>query len=199
MLMAQVLTLNGLILPGISKIMKNIKQSRKDEQDGFTLIEVIMYIALFSIIIGGIVGLAILATSQRQKNEVTNSVNYQGEAVMSLITQDIHGASSITTPGLGTSSSTLSLATSLVSSNPSVFSGSTSGGITSLEISQGSPAVNTLLTNSHVKVSNISFMNMGLPSTKGSILISFTITYNSTSSLQEFQYQKTFYGAASIP
>jgi hypothetical protein len=66
-------------------------------------------------------------------------------------------------------------------------------------MSEGSPAVNSDLTNSHVTVSNLTFTNMSLSGTKGSVLISFTISYRTGSARQEFNISKRFFGAATIP
>jgi len=179
-------------------MMKSM-QPTKTHQKGFTLIEVILYITIFAMIIGAIAGLTILTVSQRQKNEVISSVNYQGEAVLSLLSQTIHQASSINAPSLGTSSGALSLTMPTQSVNPTIFSSYNDGSTTHLEISQGSPAVNSYLTNSHVTLSNLNFSNLGLSGTRGSIQISFTLSYLSSSPLEEFTYQKTFSGASSIP
>lgn len=153
---------------------------------------------MFALIIGAVVGLAILATSQRQYNQVVNIVNLQGESVVGLITQTIGNASSITSPSLGSSAATLTLAMPTSSANPTVFNTYNDSKVVHLQINQGSPAVTTYLTNSHVTISNLNFSNEGLSSTPGSILVSFTLSYKSTSSLEEYNFQKTFYGSASI-
>jgi type II secretory pathway pseudopilin PulG len=190
--------LNGLTLRGINKKMNHLNQPKKSNNHGFTLIEILIYITMFSLIIGAVVGLAILATSQRQKNQVLNIVNLQGESVISIINQDIDNSSSITSPSLGNSATTLTLAMPTTAANPTVFSSYNDGSTTHLEISQGSPAVTTYLTNSHVILSNLNFSNKGLSSTPGSILYSFTLTYKTNSVLQEFNFQKNFYGSASL-
>jgi prepilin-type N-terminal cleavage/methylation domain-containing protein len=179
-------------------VKRTTKPLRTDKR-GFTLIEVILYITIFAMIIGAIAGLTIPTVSQRQKNEVITAVNYQGEAVLSLMSQSVHQASSINAPSLGASSSALSLVMPTQSVNPTIFSSYNDGATTHLEISQGNPAVNSYLTNSHVILSNLTFNNLGLSGTKGSILISFTLSYTSSSPLEEFSYQKTFSGASSIP
>ena len=193
----QVLILNGLILHGINKAMK-IKHQNK-YMAGFTLIEVMLYIAIFSAIIMVIAALAINSVAERQKNEVITTVNYQGEAAMEIIEQDIHEASSITSPSSGNTANAIQLNMPQTSINPTIFSTYNDGSTNHLEISQGSPSVNTYLTNSHVSLSNLSFTNEGLSGTNGSVQISFSLSYKSTSTLEEFTYQNTFYGAASIP
>jgi len=174
--------------------------TNKSFDEGFTLFEVIVYVAIFALIIGAVVGLAILATSQRQKDEVVSIVNLQGESVLGLMTSTIDGAKSITSPALGSSANAITLAMPPGSTNPTVLSSYNDGSVNRLEITEGSsPAVASYLTNSHVNLSNLSFTNKGLAGTSGSILISFTLTYVSSSNLQEFNYQRSFYGATTIP
>jgi type II secretory pathway component PulJ len=176
----------------------NMKHN-SNNNSGFTLIEVLLYIAIFASIIMVIAAMAINSVAERQKNEVFTAVNYQGEAAMEIIEQDIHQATSITSPARGNTASSIQLSMPQTSVNPTIFSTYNDGSTNHLEISQGSPSVNTYLTNSHVSISNLSFVNEGLSGTNGSIEISFSLSYKSTSTLEEFTYQNTFYGAASIP
>ena len=178
----QALILNGLILHGISKAMK---MKHNNNNSGFTLIEVLLYIAIFSSIIMVIVALAINSIAERQKNEVFTAVNYQGEAAMEIIEQDIHEASSIASPNSGVAASAIELNIARRPLyNPTIFSTYNDGSTNHLEISQGSPSVNTYLTNSYVSISNLSFTNEGLSGTNGSIQISFSLSYKSTSTLK---------------
>ncbi len=168
------------------------------KQRGFTLIELLIYITIFSIMIGGIVGLAVLTTAQKANSQLTADLNYQGEATMALITQTVHRATSITSPAVANTSGSLTLVMPASSVNPTVFGLYNDGVTNRLRISEGSPAVNNNLTNSRVSLSNLTFSNMSLPSTKGSILIKFTLTYKTTSQRQELQFSKSFTGAATI-
>jgi type II secretory pathway pseudopilin PulG len=171
----------------------------RDQQAGFSLIELLIYITIFSTMIGAVVGLAVLASGQKANSQATADINYQGEATMALITQTVHQANAITVPAAGATGASLSLTMPNASVNPSVFTSNNDGTTNRLQMSEGSPAVNSNLTNSHVTVSNLTFTNMSLPSTKGSVLISFTITYRTSSARQEFSVSKRFMGAATIP
>lgn len=171
----------------------------KANQRGFTLIELLIYVAIFATMIGGVVGLAVVATAQKTTSQITADLNYQGEAVMAYITQTVHLASSITSPTAANTSGNLTLVMPAASVNPTVFGSVTDSTTTRMQVSEGSPAINNNLTNSHVRLSNLTFSNKSLPSTKGSIQIQFTLTYRTTSQRQELQLAKTFYGAATIP
>ena len=169
------------------------------QQSGFSVIELLIYITIFSTMIGAVVGLAVLASGQKVNSQATADINYQGEATMALITQTIHQATAITAPTPATNSASLTLSMPNTAVNPTVFSTYNDGTTTRFRISEGSPAVTNNLTNSHVTVSNLTFTNMSLPSTKGSVLIAFTITYRTGSARQEFSVSKRFMGAATIP
>lgn len=184
--------LSGLILGGTM-----IKQLR--DQEGFTLIELLIYVAIFATIIGAVVGLALLASSQKLLSQNTADVNYQGEAVMAMITQTVRRSNGITSPTAGNTSGSLSLTMGSSSVNPTVFSSFTDATTTRMRISEGNPAVHNNLTNNRVVVSNLTFTNMSNPSTKGSVQIRFTLSYRTTSNRPELQFSKTFYGAATIP
>ncbi len=194
---APVWVLNGLILRGTINMKRRIFRTRRDA--GFSLMELLIYITIFSIMIGAVVGLAVLTSAQKVSSQVTADINYQGEAAMALITQTVHRANSIAAPAVGASGSSLSLVMGSSSVNPTVFSAFNDGTTTRLVVNEGNPAIQNNLTNSHAVVSGLTFTNMSLPSTKGSVLIRFVLTYKTTSARREFNFSKTFFGAATIP
>jgi len=167
--------------------------------EGFTLIEVILYIGIFSLIIGGIVSLAFLSTAQRTQNQTRADVNYQGQAVMASIVQAIHQAKAITSPAPGNNSASLTLAMNDSSVDPTIFDTNIHSNYSAAEISEGSPGTQNDLTNSTVTISNLKFTNMSVGSSDNSILITFDLTYNNTLNRQEFDYTQSFSGGATIP
>lgn len=187
-----VLVPSGLILDGI------INMSRAD-QNGFTLIELLIYVAIFATMIGAVVGLALSATAERVNSQIAADLNYQGEAAIALITQTVRQASAINSPTTGDSATTLSLSMANSTVNPTVFDAAADANTTRLRMSEGAPAIVSSLSNGHVRVVNLSFTNMSLNATKGSVLIKLTLKYQSASDRRELQYSKTFYGAATIP
>jgi type II secretory pathway pseudopilin PulG len=175
------------------------RASHQINQHGSTLIELLIYVGIFSTIIGAIVGLAVLTSGQKVSSQVTADINYQGEATMAYITQTVHQASSITAPAPANTGSTLTLVMPTASVNPTSFNTFNDGTTTRLQVNEGSLAIANNLTNSHATVSGLTFTNMSLSGTKGSVQIKFTLTYRTTSQRQEFIYSKTFYGAVTIP
>jgi prepilin-type N-terminal cleavage/methylation domain-containing protein len=171
----------------------------KSDQRGFTLIELLIYVAIFASIIGAVVGLALLASSQKVMSQNTADINYQGEAVMAMITQTVRRSTAISSPNPGNTSGTLTLAMASASVNPTVFGSVTDATTTRMRIGEGNPAIYNNLTNGRAVLSDLTFTNMSNPSTKGSVQIRFTLRYNTTSNRPELQFAKTFYGAATIP
>lgn len=160
--------------------------------NGFTLVEVIIYVAIFSIFVGSLASFSNLINSSRTNNQITLEVNNQGNQAVRVITQSIRNATAINSPTVGTNSSSLSINTTTPSKNPTVFS--VSGGI--LYITEGVSA-QVALTNNKVSVQNLSFNNLSKPSTSGSIQIRFTLN-NAILNSSSINRSVDFYGSATI-
>ena len=115
-----------------------------------------------------------------------------------MLTQAVHDASAVTAPALGSSGATLSLTLPASAVNPTSFDASSDSVTTHLRVNEGAGPVSNYLTNSHVSLSGLSFSNVGLAGSKGSIKIRFTLTYKNYSGRDEYNFSKTFYGAASL-
>lgn len=74
---------------------------------------------------------------------------------------------------------------------------STGGSAGALQIKEGTGAV-VPLTNDRVQVSSLSFKNLSRPSTPGVIQVSFIVSRVNSSGKNEYDYQKTFTGTASV-
>lgn len=165
---------------------------------GITLVEMLLYIAIFSILITAVVTVAISATTQRVRNNAVAEVDYQGEAVMSYITQTIRNASSVNIPTPNNVSSSISVNTSLSANNPTVFDSFSDGSRQRLRVLEGSPAIQNYLTNNRITVNDISFANSAINGGRDSIRIQFTLQYFNPSGRPELDYQKTFYGGVTL-
>ena len=169
--------------------MKNIFKNKI----GFSLVETIVYVAIFSIFIGGIVTFINTMSASRLNNQMILEVNDQGSKVMKTITQSIRVASQVNSPTITNTALNLSLATAVPSTNPTVFS--LDSGV--IYMTEGvSPAV--ALTNNKVIASGLTFSNFSRPDTPDVIKISFTLTsINATSSLSG-KYSFTFNGSGEL-
>ncbi len=163
-------------------------------QKGFTLVEMVLYVSLCSIILLSSSMLLSSLLGSRIRNQTINEVNQQGFQVIQLVTQTIRNSRSIQVPTIGVSSSTLSITTGNALVNPTVFWVSSS----TFMIQEGGKTPITL-TNSRVVVSSLSFQNISSASSSEKIIkISFTVDYNNQSGKPEYSYTKTFNGSATL-
>ena len=176
--------------------MKKILRFKSTARPGSTLIEILLYLVIFSIIITTISYFAVVSGSSRVRGEIVTEIDYQGIAIIDLVTQSVRNSTSISQPAANTSASSLTLTTQTPSLNPTIFDSQSDGTTTRTRITEGLPPVNNYLTNSHVNITNLTFTNVKVTGSNDSIQIRFTLTYRNPSGRKDFDYQKTFYGAA---
>ncbi len=174
-----------------------MKHIDKDNQKGYTIIEMLLYITVFSLIIGSILAVAVSITNQRIQNQINQEVDAQGRLIISSITQSLRNASTINNPSVGNSSSSLSLNTTTATNNPTIFDTAIDQNVNKMRMKVGS-ASPEYLTSSRVSVSNLSFTNKAISGGRDSIDISFTLTYYNPSNKSTLQYQKNFYGVSTL-
>ncbi len=160
---------------------------------GTTLVETIIYVAIFSMIITAFVSFSSSMTSTRLNNQNVLEVNDQGIKAMKIITQTIRNSSQVNSPTIGNTASNLSLVTYTPANNPTVFS--VTSGV--LYITEGGGS-QIALTNNKVVVSNLTFSNLSRPSTSDIVKISFTLASTSTASSPGGTYSFSFNGSAEL-
>lgn len=175
--------------------MKNLYNLQKNS--GYTIIEMLLYIAIFSLIIGSILSVAMSISNQRIQNQVTQEVDYQGNLAINSITQNLRNAISINTPTPTNTSANLSFNTSIATNNPSIYDTTSDQGVNKLRFRAGSSA-SEYLTSSRVTMSNLSISNRAIVGAKDSIYISFTLTYYNPTGKPQLDYQKNFYGVTTL-
>ncbi len=163
------------------------------QQKGITLVELLLYIALVSAMLLVISTFLAMLLQSRIKNETIAEVEQQGVQVMQIITQTARNAEDITSPTVGNSGSSLTLDVVDAGDDPTIFD--LSGGAVRITEGVGS-AVD--LTNSHITVSGLNFYNLSRSETPGTVRIQFTITHVNPEGRNEYDYNKTFYGNASL-
>jgi hypothetical protein len=129
----------------------------------------------------------------RIKNETVSDVDSVGRSTLELVSRTIRNANAITSPSIGGSQSSLTLAVSDSTKNPTVFS--LSGGVLMIQEGTNAPVA---LTPSRIAISALTFANYGRSGTEGIIRTQFTVARNTTSARNEYQYSKTFSGSAGI-
>ena len=140
-------------------------------QKGISLVETIIYVAIFSIFVIGLAQFSSTLSSTRLHTQGVLEVNDQGSQAIKLITQTLRNGSSVNNPTIGSSASSLSVVTNSPSTSPTIFS--LSGGVLYITEGAGSPVA---VTNNKVVVSNLTFSNFSRTSTSNIIKVNFTIT-----------------------
>lgn len=135
-------------------------------QKGFTLVEFLLVLAIFSLVIVATAGFFIMTLQGRAKAQVHIEVQEQARLALERITYEIRRANGVNSASGGT----LSLSMSSSSRNPTVFS-LTNG---TLFMTQGTGS-STPLTSSYASVTSLSFTNLSSGKSKN-ILIAMTLS-----------------------
>lgn len=152
------------------------------KNQSFTLIELLLYIAIISLVLVSITGFFWNVASGNIKEKSYQEVQQNGRFAMTKITQEIKKAVGINSPAPGSSANSLSLAMSDPNLNPTIFD--VSGG--KLRITQGA-SVPIELTTDQVLVSNLQFTNLSYSNTPGTLRVEMTLENLSPSGKTEYQ------------
>lgn len=180
------------------KLQKNIRYLRR----GFTLVEVLLYIAIVAVIIFAI-GTSVQAFLEaRVKNQAIAEVNNQGGRAMQMILQAIRNATAIN----NFTSSSFNLTMPVAAQNPTCFQ-LTNSKIQMQEGTSGCAGTWIDLTDANkVTVAIISgsgdagiFTNLSRTGTPGIIRARYNVTYVQPAGVNVYfqSYNKNFQGAAS--
>ena len=160
---------------------------------GFTLVEMLLYMSILSVIVLALSSFLYLSYSSRIKATVIAEVEQQGNQTMSIITQNIRNAQSITSPATGASANSLTLTEYSALLSPTIINQTGN----KLQITEGlNPSVD--ISSNRVVISGLSFQNLARPSTPGIIRIQFTLNHLNPNNLGEYTYSKTFTTTASL-
>lgn len=159
---------------------------------GFSLLEMMLYVSISSVILLSLSLLLTSLLSSRLKSQSIADVDQQGMQVLQLVTQTVRNAKSVDFPSVGATSTSLSVSVSDPMLSPTVFD--VVNGV--VRITEGSnPPI--ALTNSHVTVSSFVFYNISSTSSADRIVrTSFTVDYKNISGRNETSYTKSFIGSA---
>lgn len=169
----------------------NMKKYRNTQ--GFTLVELILYIAISSIFMLASVSFAWDVIYGRVKSYTQQEVNQNMRFTTKRITYEIRNAAGINS----VTANSISLSNTDSARNPTVISVS-SGRV---RIGYGStgncPTTSPcFLTSNGVSVTNLSFTNLSQGTTTENI--QFTISMQSTGDRSEFQESQTYVGSAEL-
>jgi len=165
-----------------------------NKQKGFSLIEAIIYTAIFSTFIMGFSAFINNLRSERLHTQSMIEIHDQGTRLIHIITGTVRNARTINAPGTGQNGTILSVTTVDPATDPTIFS-VTSGGVLTMKEGTGATIP---LTNNKVSVSNLSFENFSQAATPGVIKIRFTLGNGAESQRSQEKYSLDFYGSAAI-
>lgn len=157
------------------------KTNRLNFQKGTTLIELLLYLALFSIILVVVVDLLFTSGQLKMESESQNSLQQDANLISKRLNYEVHSATSSATP----SSSSLVLN---VASETHTFSLS-SGNLVFQKI-VGPSTINANLNSNLTTINSISFTNLG--NALGKSIIKTVFTISSTKSTKQGANTKTF-------
>lgn len=159
---------------------------------GFTLLEVLLYITIFSIIIGSFVTFLIMVFETKVKNQAIRQVSHDGYFVINMINYNIRNAKDFNYPLKGNSSSSVSIQTYTTSTNPTIYY--LESGYIYEKKGAASPVK---LSSSRVVISNFLLNNIS-KGDPGVMTISFDVIHINPEGRNEYNYSNKFYGSASL-
>lgn len=168
---------------------------RRAIKNGFTLVEVIIYIAFVSIVATVYVTYAVDVLTSVQKARLQQEVQQNARLAMERMLQEIRAAEGINVGSstFGSHPGMLSLATATPATNPTVFD--VSGGV--LRMTQGVGAA-VPLTSDTFDVTNLVFSNLSISNRTTNIRVSLTLEHPNPENNEVFDASTVMRGAAAV-
>lgn len=164
-------------------------------QEGFTMIELLVYIGLTSILITLMSQIFLATLGVRIESQSAANVQQDSRFVMSRIAYDLHRASSIVSPTLGQVTSTLTL---VITENgvDQTYTYATNG--TSLQLTVGGES--TLLHSSETDIGSLTFRRIGNSETQSTSrdTVQTTITFIGSEDVSAGQQAVTMQSTAGL-
>ncbi|OGZ05190.1 MAG: hypothetical protein A2845_02620 [Candidatus Lloydbacteria bacterium RIFCSPHIGHO2_01_FULL_49_22] len=164
-----------------------------DMQKGFSLIEMIVYVAIFGVFVIGLMSFSAGLISARLHSQSVFEVNAQGSRAIKTITQTLRNASQVNSPAVGALGGLLSVITETPATSPTTFSAS--GGVLYVTEGVGAPIE---LTNNKVIISDLIFSNFSQPGTPNIVQVSFVLTSATTNAGAGIPYVVRFDGSGAL-
>jgi type II secretory pathway pseudopilin PulG len=142
---------------------------KKNYNKGFTLVELVVYMGIMSILVGVLGSVFAAIVDVQLESEATASVDQDGRYILSKLLYDMKSASLLTTPsGAGSTSSTLQITVNAI---PYIYSLDGSGNL------QVVNHYGTNVLNSYdSQISGLSFQRIGTGGSNDTVRVNFTVT-----------------------
>lgn len=168
-------------------ILKNFTQITK-KQEGFTLIELVLYMGLLTILIGVLSSIFSSIVDVQLQSTATSSVDQDGRYLLSKLLTDVHSASAIVTPANpGDVSSTMQITANSINYTYSLDNNN------NLQVVNSSTGEVNVLNSFETFVSSLSFTRVGSGGSNDTIRVAYTLTSRTTkrSGQETKSYQTT--------
>ncbi len=164
-------------------------------KQGFTLIELIIYVALIGGVVVALTSIALTIMQARSKAAVNQELNASARSGLEYITNAIRESDGVTLGGsvFGSDPGTLELSMPEASLDPTIFSLTADDG--QLQVSEN--GVTTILMPTTVNVTNLEFTNLTGTGRTENIRIEITVEYNGAAS-QEFVASQSYQTTISV-
>lgn len=169
--------------------------NNKKYTNGFTIIEMVIYMGLLSILIALMSQLFIATLGVKVESEANTSVQQDGNYIISRITYDIHRASRIITPALGQTGSTLSLGI-IESGVEQIYTYLLAN--TTLTLSDGSTTDSIHSATTHISTFTVTRVGNSATRANAKDTIQFHVTLSGVYSLPSGVQQMTFQSTAGL-
>lgn len=156
------------------------------KQNGFTIIEFLIYIGIFSILITLLTNVFFSILDSQEESEATSAVDENGRYILGRFIYDISRAQSILTPTtIGTQNNSLQLQINNINYRYSLDTGG------NLQITDTTDAIGPDNLNGYdATISALSFQRIGKSNGDNTVLVSFTV--NSRTQLEKGSDTRTF-------
>jgi type II secretory pathway pseudopilin PulG len=160
---------------------------------GFSLIETLLYISVFSVVVFLIFGVYGIVIESKVRQRTLTEVSEEGSRMMQIMTQTVRNAVSLNAPLPTETGYVLSLYVIDPLKNPTLFYVNDNN----LLIAEGG-GTPVVLNSNNLSVSNLEFSNLSGSGTNGTVNIKFTLSSNSTNIQKIYQFSQDFESNATV-
>lgn len=164
----------------MKKVIKKLSSSK-----GFTLVELLMYMGLLSILIGILSTIFVSIIDVQLDSRATSNVDQDGRYILARLAHEVQSSSSILAPTIGSPSGTLQLRINSIDYTYSLSNGN-------LQIASASATNN--LNSSNTSISQVTFLRVGDGDNDDTIRLNFTVTSTTQSANNETRSYQTTLG-----
>jgi len=146
----------------------NLKLEIPAPQAGFTIVELLIYMGVFSILLVALSGVFTSIAEVQLESKSTSDVDQDGRYILAKLTHDMHNASAIVAPvALGTASTSLQITLNSINYTYSLSNGK-------LQVTDGTDTYD--LNSVGTTVSGVTFTRIGSGTNNDTIQVDYVVT-----------------------